>query len=114
MGQLINRLVNAIMGFLIGAFKADHDKPLPPPPPFPVGTPPTPPPQPPSPPPSPTPTPPAAVVEALKWYNATFEFVKRWEGRFIPPKFGGSYQCVALVNEFTSEMWHVFWPRLSD
>jgi hypothetical protein len=43
----------------------------------------------------------------------TFAFVKKWNGKFIPPKYGGNFQCVALVNQFTQEMWRVYWPRLS-
>jgi hypothetical protein len=123
MQQLINRLLNALVGFLVAAFRSgDANRPLPPPPPFPVGTPPTPPPLPPQPvqpptsPPGTSPIIPGqpAATEALKWMQGTFAFVKKWRGQFIPPKFGANFQCVALVNQFTSEMWHVFWPRLSD
>ena len=102
------------MGFLLAAFKSsDPNRPLPPPPPFPVGTPPTPAPQPPLPIPPLPPDPPAAVVEALKWNAAVTAFVKKWDGRFIPPKFGFDYQCVALVNEWATAVWGVYWPRLS-
>jgi hypothetical protein len=111
--QAISRLVNAIVGFLLGAFRStDPNKPLPPPAPFPIGTPPTPLPQPPvvTAPPS---GPPSAVADALKWNPLVTAFLHKWNGKYIPPKFGANYQCVALVNQFTSEAWHVFWPRLS-
>lgn len=115
--NLVNRAVNAILGFLLAAFKStDPNRPLPPPAPFPVGTPPTPPPLPPTVLPPPTPLPPAtppAVVDALKWYAAVHAFMTKWDKKFIPPKFGADFQCVALVNEWTSEAWGVYWPRLS-
>lgn len=106
MYQAVNRVVDAIVGFLLGAFKrSEPGTALPSPPPFPVGTPPTPPPLPVDPP------HPVPLAQPLTLRLA--EFVGRWNHTFVPPKFGQDFQCVALVNAWVDSLGLPIWPRLA-
>jgi hypothetical protein len=94
-----------VSNFLLFAFKAPAQRPLPEPLPPPAGTPPTPAPLP------IIPIIPAPTGDTLAAEVA--EFLADWNGKFVPPRFGGNYQCVALVNEWVASLNLPLFPRLA-
>lgn len=106
MGQSIASLFRSVVSIFLALFKKpDSVIPLPVPPPLPAGVPPTP---------APIPIPPSIPVPLPTKRTLDVQlFVQTWNNRFVPPKFGGDYQCVALVNEFVHDFNGTEWPRLS-